>query len=1229
MTKKKIIGNTILFLSVFAIAAGGTYFLVPQKIIERGGEDSSSPSNPGEEYVETGIERMMNSTVAALTSGIEVDFNKLRLDIAGKDNNPDFTNHLIADEASLMLSMSELSIHGINLSLEAPVAYQVGSTIKRRGLDLKLVQDDIYFDIYNADNADKWDFKYHVSTATVDIPDAGVDPYTGGTFIYEMGELSWVLEDILDVLTEGGVNITFPSLSSLIKGDSQEQPEEEESEGEESSGLDLDAIMASMDSMEEYNLDNGAAHYFVWNLEISDEWTLPLGLKGDANYNLSGIDFPAKNVSHDSTSYLNLEQGAFDFPSSSISISVSADIKTSNTELVWTIPEDAASYRTLSDSLDLFKGIASVAATPKFGIDGQISINHHVEGEEATETTLAQDEIDETMNIALDADVDFSSYKLNALQVGIDLSTQDEEEEVYSTGISAKMLNVEDGNEAFLNVGDVLKAHASKSTIDALVGKIKSANSNDQEGQAAEEVGEEATSSLLDTIKKIEAIDNILSSDAIKGIQEGHYEWALDLLDVIRNEDNLIEIKLSFAPLGISGTATVTLSGREGDSLLNISIDDLTFASLTINAEIALTDFAPVAVSEEERAEYVTLTHLVGTVDQIEAFTSTKEGKLDLAVSVLKEGTSDVGGHLKGIELNGSAAFDLNAKQATANLAIEEYNDSWRQTHTVGLDLVSSNGGDLDKALFSYSSLNPTIESDENNDNLYNRTNPTGVAKEGYQNTDGVKGYISMTSITDLVGSLVDFFGETDHRFSRVLRSLQSETETSLIGKLTSGNYFAILEMLDKGILKEFTEENDVAHFVVKGSTFGMDNDIDIDIDFLPNTLDAESNLTEGGIESLAISLALGKEEGKKTNVAISLSNIESELNENDSLTFFDLENTEVSTLSEAGFVDYSSILTLLDYAVGTTMIGAPVNGGVSTFAIEASVSLVLGEYVFDALKVKAGVYVHGAKVKAYLELNDLPVIKGINGPEDSHYFRDFEYEGMRDVAVYYYADGFNPKGYYLLTRDSTYGRLAGVKDSLFLTGAEFNEHPAEYLLQYLIGVNSEFFVEEEAPANEEPEAEEESSSSFLKHAMHAEDFLKSYLYDFNNGNPSWDINLDLGAMLGYSFLGCANLHLGGSRVAYEKDGDTAYFKGLNNLSVDLGIALAGKLKVCSASVDASITNLGNGVYTDGWAQYNNTFETYFSSAIRANGIGSYGYLNYDASGVDTLGYNLYWKSGN
>ena len=1231
MIKKKFIVNGLIFTLVFGIAAGGTYFLVPQRIIEGEGGSETGEVEPDDPIAVTGIERLMNSTVASLTSGIEVDFNKLRVDIAGKDSNPLYTNHLIADNANLMFSMSELSVHGINLSLEAPVAYQVGAVTKNRGLDLKLIQDNIYFDIYNADSADKWDFKYHVSTATVDVPGAGIDEHTGGTFIYEMGELSWVLEDILDVLTEGGVQISFPSLSTLIKGDnaaSESEEESQEEEQEEKSGLDLDSIMASMDSMQEYNLDNNACHYFVWNLEISDELTLPLGLKADANYNLSGVDFPAKNISESSTSYASLTQGEFEFPNSTISISVSADVKTSNSELVWSIPSDAASYRDLSDSLGLFKGIAALAATPKFGIDGNISINHHVEGEEATETTLAQDEIDETANIALNADVDFSSYKLNALSVGLDISTADDENTVYSTGLSAKMFGDEEGNEAYVNVGNVLKAHATKSTVDALMGKIKGSNKNDQEGQAQEQVAEESTSALLDTIKKIEDIKNILDSDMVKGIKEGHYEWALDMLDVFRNDDNFIEVVLSFAPLGIVGKATVTLDGHDNASLLSISIEDLTFASLTVNADIALTDFTDVTVTEEEQSEYLTMTHLVGTVDQIQAFTNTKQGKLSIGASVLKEGTSDVGGHLKGIELTGSAAFDLNVKQATASIKLEEFNTSWRQDHTVNMDLTSNNGGDLDKVLFSYSSYNELIESDEENDNLYNRTNPTGIAKEGYQNTNGVKGYLSIASISDLVDSLTSFFGEADHRFSRVMKSLQSETETSLMSKLTSGNYFAIIELLEDGILKEVNKVGDTTTFVVKGSTFGMNSDITIAIEFDPNATDEDGNVTEGGINNLTISLALGKEEGKMTNVEITLGGIESELDENDKLSSFELADFEAETLEAAGFVDYTSIFNLVDYAIGTTMIGAPVNGGVSTFAIEASVSLVLGEYVFDALKVKAGVYVHGAKVKAYLELNELPVIKGINGPEDSHYFRSFEYEGMRDVAMYYYADGFNPKGYYLLTRDSTYGRLAHVKDSLFLTGAEFNEHPAEYLLQYLIGVNSEFFETEEASEQQE-QTTQESSSSILKHAMHAEDFLKSYLYSFNNGNPSWDINIDLGAMLGLSFLGVANLHLGGTRVAYEKDGEIAYFKGLNNLSVDLGIALAGKLKVCSASVDASITNLHDGVYTDGWAFYENTFQTYFSSAVRANGVGDYGYLNYNTSNMGELGYNLYWTAGN
>ena len=58
----------------------------------------------------------------------------------------------------------------------------------------------------------------------------------------------------------------------------------------ETYGFDANAILSSMNSMSESQVDGSP--YFTWNLELG-ELKLPIGLKGDSDYNLVGIDLPA------------------------------------------------------------------------------------------------------------------------------------------------------------------------------------------------------------------------------------------------------------------------------------------------------------------------------------------------------------------------------------------------------------------------------------------------------------------------------------------------------------------------------------------------------------------------------------------------------------------------------------------------------------------------------------------------------------------------------------------------------------------------------------------------------------------------------------------------------------------------------------------------------------------------------------------------------------------------
>ena len=212
-----------------------------------------------------GAKRLAESLTNSLASGMFLKADELTL-------QADEKNTFSFNEANLSFSLDSLSFHGINLGLEAEVDYNGSGG---RSLDARIVDDELYFALEapGAEGAD-YSVSYKVSLASYLFGEEERDSTTGGLIHYEYGRLDWILEDILQILSSYGYE-TKPSFESTDLS------------------LNFSEISQSLDELKEIDAEN---HYFLWNLPIGDN-TYSIGLKGDEEYSVSGIDFPAKGTS--------------------------------------------------------------------------------------------------------------------------------------------------------------------------------------------------------------------------------------------------------------------------------------------------------------------------------------------------------------------------------------------------------------------------------------------------------------------------------------------------------------------------------------------------------------------------------------------------------------------------------------------------------------------------------------------------------------------------------------------------------------------------------------------------------------------------------------------------------------------------------------------------------------------------------------------------------------------
>lgn len=1143
--KKALFFNSGLFLALFGITAGTTYFMIPNKGMAED-EDIVDVDDDDVDPALTGKQRFISNLTSSATSGLNLKFNVLDAYFPGKDKNDTSKGNFINGKGTqLAFAMDGLSLHGISLGLKAKLDYNGYN----RQLDLVKRLDDIYFAINDLDN-ETYNFKYKASIEPKVTGER--DEITGGILQYEYGDVDWIISDVLEILSNGGIKVDFPSIDLSSLGSSSDSSSASDEDGSNA----MSDILGSLNDM----VEDAAHSYFTWNLPLGEE-TLSIGFTYDSDYYLSGVDFPAKTFDGSEQASYSIKNG----DTLVGTIRASATIETGSEAIEWTsfISGDLNEYRDIKDSASLFRKIARYVANPQFGLKTTNSLNIN-SGKGLALTHYKKDgsnltsEVIETASLDLSASADFSGGLQNFLA---DLSFSADN---AKASISAAYLE----ENAYLNIDDLLMAKVSKTNLDALFAKTASAVNENSE---VEESVEEA-SAIVDLVSTV--LDNF---PTIKSFTEGHYEKAFDFIKSIDGSDNNLSITFDLSPVKIDGEVTVNIDGTYADEdngvdtyLSGITFKEVKLSAFQLDGTLSLAAYSLPSI---DISNYDELTHLPGIKNQIEEITSSKEAALSLKGNV-KTGSTDTIGQTTGVNFSGDLGFSYDKKAAGINLTANQVSKNYSQDHHFKFALTGD-GNDFTETAFKYDSVNDsTIDSTSGLDE-------EGKARTNPRSLKPVTGQMSISSMKDIVSTIKSVIPEEEESdtssFQKIAGSIGSLVGGDLASDLINKKYSGLFE---KKILAEKASlGGDENKFILNGALFGLEENPTVTISYLAN-----SEESSGGFKSFDFAMS-------KVNVGLGIKSTK------------DVSESVLNPLSgedTSSYTDFNTVKTLAEYATGSTKLGQITSGDASVYDVSLNVALNIGKTKIDLIGVSLNIASEKDYIKAHLSIPFMPLIKGVNAPDSTVYFRDHEYEGRRAVDLYYsYQKGDENYGDIYITRNSSYGKVTEVKDTVQLTGKDlvaktgdeggtYSYNGIGWLLEYVLGVNESYLRKENAPVEENAAAEasqKEGSSLFDNAFPHPEDFLKEYQYD--EASLSWSLGVDVGSLLDErALLGDAMVTISGKNVA-SSDSSTSW-KTLSGLAISFGLVLGNpdgshQIVPASAEIELALDNVSTGVYQDTW----------------------------------------------
>lgn len=856
-------------------------------------------------------DRFLTSFTSSFHDGISLHVEEgsaFTLDKAAGDS----ANVIDFSGVSLDFALDAPSLHHLKLAMDAPVSYNG----KKVNLGLFLASDLFLLDLdLSRNESENSRLRYQMDLKETIFDgsngnDVSYDSELNGYACYQYGDLSWIIEELMDLLKSSDSEGSSGSSSSF--------------------NIDWSVVLDSLNHVQETSIDG--LPYFTWNLQLAEgETYYPIGLRSSSSYSFSGIDLPARSSN---ISSLTFGTGNLMHLSASFSLENKPEAKN------WAIPEDVGSYQKLSDSTALFKKMGHLIKNRKFGVDGNLVLSHDEDEIPSTSTSFGHDAVHETLELGLSADLEFNGSALQEIGADISLATAKEETKRENhIGLHLYGNEGANANAVFFSLNDALKAKTTKPVLDALVSRFDevfkgNGESNDEEG---------LLSGLLQTTGAIgEAVDAFEAGALNQGLQAGRYDFILDAISHLETEANQVRIGLDFSKLGFaSGSADILLSS--GESVAEITLSNLALGPFSIESgSLKVRDFAMGDIQNPE--SYDLWDHLPSISDQIGQIARTKKATFSLSGYLLKLGTTAVADHSsynrpeEGFVFSGSFAFDLEQKRGAGKATFTDRQTKYINDHNIDIEVTgpskidAATNLDINKMIFRYDSKNANSQKDEN------RKDP--------DSKNGMQGYFTIHSLNDILSLVMDFLQSDDPRFERLMNAFSSASTESLLGKIGNGLYF---DALTSPLLESsFSSSNQMA-LTFPTSLFGTHTPLVLTLGFGDKIAGQEG---AGPLTSLRIQTQMGEEGSlKEMDITIGITSLDA--------TEEDLHHFS----STEGFVDYSSISSLAAYIIDTASLGITPNNKVTTYHLTLSASIL-------NTKLNGDVYVRvdGASVTLYIK---------------------------------------------------------------------------------------------------------------------------------------------------------------------------------------------------------------------------------------------------------------------
>ncbi|MCH3908864.1 MAG: hypothetical protein LKF75_01695 [Bacilli bacterium] len=729
--RKKVLRYAALFVGLFGITATTAYFMTPGS--SKGNADNNGTTSSGDN---TSVDDGGNNGGVTMTP-TEMLISKLAEGVNGIKANVDFSASLLKTDTD----NSKYTTDSISIT-SSPLYFSMKS-LDSISLDFHptLVYKAVDDELVGGTTSQTVDITYLDSTLYLSALGACYKCSVSG------------FNGIIDRLAEDPFSIDFDSLISTV--------------GSSLGSLDTSSFTDALSGMTYTQRQDGGYDYTLSVLGTN------ICMVSDSDYDLTRIY--ANNITLDNAS-------------------ISFDINIANQDNISTYikePSNISSYNELYSSLDLFGDIYSLVKTPRFGLDGSITLSEPV-------TEKNPSPANKDVTVSLDANADLSPAAKNDWLLGADIDVA-----CGSTtqSISAKYLTKEKG--AFLNYNDVMKASLSYTEMDSLIGKMK------------------ASLDGADTSKVTSLFDFITNSEVMEGISAGHYEKAINIItgiDTSAENKVVVDLDLSGLGLGTSSTLSVTLKdnvtldenqAKTTSLVAGVSFSNIELSSFTLSGTFDLKSYVTPSVSDENT--YDVLNMLPTVWDQGYSLFQTPQAYVSLSGSVMDQvsGSKSVD---TGFTFTGDTEFDIKAKKGTGKITIDNQTAAFEHAHNVVIDVQ---GGEGENADGSASSMLFTYGSDASSNLL--------------------KGKLTIKALNDIIDLVKNLMNSTDERYTKFFDPLKEAAATTLIGKIMNGEYTSLIEnkiLLSSNLTANTKTGGQDVTMIISKDIMGLDEDFTVVIGF-------------------------------------------------------------------------------------------------------------------------------------------------------------------------------------------------------------------------------------------------------------------------------------------------------------------------------------------------------------------------------------------------------------